>query len=607
MADRIVEAYDKEFAELADRWEGLAFEAAHAAVLDFVPAKPGVVFDIGAGSGRDAAWFADRGWHVIAVEPAPRLREHARTLHPSDAIIWEDDRLPNLERLMKRGVQADLVWLSAVWMHLPADDRRRAFRKLATLLKPGGRMMISLRHGPAPSFDRPMHAVPAEEVERLALEHGLTVRKSAWSADAGGREGVSWTALVLELPDDGTGALPIVRGIILQDAKSATYKLALLRVIARIADQSASLARPRDNEVELPLGLVALYWLRMFKRLVEQDIPQLPKHRDGKGIGFAKDAFWQLGDISPYELRPGATFAPPRSQLIVAALRDAADTIKNKPAFFLTYQDGRQIFPTESSDQRPRPAAVELVTIHPAFLWSFGTTRVPLHLWVALRRLAVWIEPMLLAEWTRLIEGYAARQEREIPLQQIAEALKWSDPRRDTLQVREIVRRLLDQEKPVFCVWSGKKITDLREMEIDHCFPFAAWPCDDLWNLMPATRAVNNRKSDRLVTLDGLKAAEDAIANWWRTAYRSTTEFTARRFEQEAQSSLPVDLGAPHEDASPPGLHYEGVAFAHAHKAQPPLQRATKLTDDAIFEAMRYQRLRLQQDQQLPDWDGVKR
>jgi hypothetical protein len=45
-----------------------------------------------------------------------------------------------------------------------------------------------------------------------------------------------------QLPDDGTGALPLLRGIILNDDKSSTYKLALLRAILRVADGTPSLA-----------------------------------------------------------------------------------------------------------------------------------------------------------------------------------------------------------------------------------------------------------------------------------------------------------------------------------------------------------------------------
>ena len=36
-------------------------------------------------------------------------------------------------------------------------------------------------------------------------------------------------ALALRLPDDGAGALPLLRGIILNDDKASTYKLGLLR------------------------------------------------------------------------------------------------------------------------------------------------------------------------------------------------------------------------------------------------------------------------------------------------------------------------------------------------------------------------------------------
>lgn len=600
MPDDTVQPYEEDFEALAAGWESVSFEAAHSSVMAHLPTTPGLVFDIGAGSGRDAAWFASQGWSVVAVEPAENLRLHARTLHPSARISWEADRLPGLERLIKRGVLADLIWLSAVWMHVPANDRRRAFRKLVTLLKPGGRLIMSLRHGPV-SYDRPMYVVTAEEVERLAIEHGLNLRATVRSNDALGRADVTWTNVVLELPDDATGALPLVRGIILQDAKSATYKLALLRVIARIADQSASFARYHDNHVELPLGLIALYWLRMFKRLVEQDIPQAPSNRDGAGLGFVKDAFWQMDVASPFELRPGASFAWPRSRPIAAAIGDAAFTIARMPARYLTFADGNPIFPTRYRGRFKVPTSTNLI-VDEDFLWSYGQTHVPLHLWIALRRLAAWIEPMLLAEWTSLIETYASRQGREVPLRSINEALRWIDPLRDTAEVRKIISTLLDDKKPIFCIWSGDRITEINQVDVDHCFPFTAWPCDDMWNLMPAKRSINNQKRDKLVTLDLLRRRESQIGDWWENAYRDR-RFVHRavRFEQEARATLPIEERRPAETT--PG---SGLAFEYDNRFVPE-HGAETLSTDAILEAMRYQRLRLHQDQQLPEWDGPLR
>ena len=62
-------------------------------------------------------------------------------------------------------ISFDLILLSAVWMHIPPSDRARSIRKLANLLKPGGKLVISLRHGQnqAEFTQRNMHLVCADE------------------------------------------------------------------------------------------------------------------------------------------------------------------------------------------------------------------------------------------------------------------------------------------------------------------------------------------------------------------------------------------------------------------------------------------------------------
>jgi SAM-dependent methyltransferase len=129
-------------------YEALATEAIYAAVLDLFPAQPTRVLDVGAGTGRDAAWFAGRGHTVLAVEPVRALREAGQRLHPSPSIAWRDDHLPDLA-----GVDAatpfGLVLLGGVWQHLPAADQTAAMPRLAALTEVGGQAILSLRHGPA--------------------------------------------------------------------------------------------------------------------------------------------------------------------------------------------------------------------------------------------------------------------------------------------------------------------------------------------------------------------------------------------------------------------------------------------------------------------------
>jgi SAM-dependent methyltransferase len=162
-------------------------------------------------------WFATRGWDVVAVEPADRMRHEAERRHPDAPIRWLRNRLPGLEALHRLGFMFDLIWLSAVWMHVTPSERAPAFRKLVTLLKPGGRLIISLRHGPAPR-GRSMYETSTSKVERLALDFGLITLRTREQADALGRSEITWTLICLQLPDDATSALPLLRSVILKDA-----------------------------------------------------------------------------------------------------------------------------------------------------------------------------------------------------------------------------------------------------------------------------------------------------------------------------------------------------------------------------------------------------
>ena len=291
--------YDANADAAAARYEGVSPERLHGWLADLLPAVPAAALDVGAGSGRDAAWLSSRGYDVVAVEPSPRMRMIARERHAEPAVRWLADSLPALRRTLKTGLAFDVILLSAVWMHVAPSDRARAFRKLINLLKPGGLIALSLRHGPAEAA-RAMHAVSADEIRRLARDHGALVERCVTDDDHLGRPDVRWTRVAVRLPDDGAGALPLLRHVILNDEKSSTYKLALLRVLCRIADSAGGLARhPDDDHVAVPMGLVALTWLRLFKPIIEADLPQSPGNRrgaDGPGL--------REGRVQPSRCRP---------------------------------------------------------------------------------------------------------------------------------------------------------------------------------------------------------------------------------------------------------------------------------------------------------------
>jgi SAM-dependent methyltransferase len=186
--------YARSAAALAERYESVSFETVHRDVLHLLPGAPARAADIGAGTGRDAAALARRGYDVVAVEPVRELRQVARRLHDDVPVAWLPGALPALTPLTG---SFDLILLSAVWMHLDEAEREPAMRRLHDLLAPSGRLFVSLRHGPLPE-DRRMFDVSAEETAATAGRCGLRVIHTGANGDELGRDEVHWSRLVLE-------------------------------------------------------------------------------------------------------------------------------------------------------------------------------------------------------------------------------------------------------------------------------------------------------------------------------------------------------------------------------------------------------------------------
>ncbi len=194
------QGYAQEAPALIEQYESLSFADVHASVLHLIPSTPGRVLDIGSGTGRDAAALAAMGHRVTAVEPTAEFRHPAQALHPSPLIDWLDDSLPDLARLSGFGEHFDAVMLTAVWMHLDEAQRRHAMPRVASLIRRGGVMLMSLRHGPVPPGRR-MFDVSGEETTQLARAAGLRL-ELALDNQSGTRRrpGVTWTRLAFCKP-----------------------------------------------------------------------------------------------------------------------------------------------------------------------------------------------------------------------------------------------------------------------------------------------------------------------------------------------------------------------------------------------------------------------
>ena len=584
--------YNVNATELAQQYLSKTFDEVHYSWSQFLPSiieNPNArILDLGAGSGRDAKYLAElaakthnaeNNIQVLAVEPAEELSILGQRTTQDLNVKWLEDSLPVLRNVTKQEISFDLILLSAVWMHIPPTDRARSIRKLANLLKPGGKLVISLRHGQTDEElkQRRMHIVCVDELKRLATDVGLFSKlETLKEQDKLGRNHVTWQTVVLQMPDDGTGAFPFIRHVAINDGKSATHKLALLRVLLRIADghPGAVLRRepsPFGDRVILPVGLVALYWCHQYKDLIDKhNIFQRPG--DDPNMGFMKPNGWhKLTHRTASDYRIGNLFTGDDALSLHKTISAAVSNIKRMPCRFITQANSdKTVFEVDSKTVKAKDSLfLDLKTLE-----QWGEFSLPESTWLAFNRYACWIEPVLVGEWVKTMASYSGNAEYASPEKQfqLYQALNWLEPKRTTTEVRsrfEQLKQQLPKHEKMQCVWSAKSLN--QKYDIDHSIPFARWPNNDLWNLLPTDSKINNQKNDRLPTEYKLKDAKDRIQHWWHEAWLDNIDNKHQRF------------------------------FAEANIALPGLNSDNSSTDD-LFEALVVQRSRLKEMQQLIDW-----
>ncbi|MEL7090949.1 MAG: methyltransferase domain-containing protein [Pseudomonadota bacterium] len=206
-SDDVIRGYKDAAAALVVQYDAVPSATIYAPVVEYFPIPPATALDVGTGNGRDAAWLTGLGYSVRAVDPVAPFVAAAAARVPQAQIT--QDRLPELGSVAER---YDLILVNAIWQHVDPNDRAAALARLAVLLLPAGRLILSLRHGPGHPT-RPVAPVDTDETQRHAHAAGLRVlhRTETGSLQSGNiAAGVSWTWLVL-MPASGSGSADGVR------------------------------------------------------------------------------------------------------------------------------------------------------------------------------------------------------------------------------------------------------------------------------------------------------------------------------------------------------------------------------------------------------------
>jgi SAM-dependent methyltransferase len=127
------EAWDERYAASELVWSAGPNRFVADALADL---PPGRAVDLAAGEGRNALWLAGRGWQVTAVDFSQVALDKGRRVAGDAAVAWVCADVTT----WRAPEPVDLVVVA--YLHLPADQRRAAFRSAVASLVPGGTFFL---------------------------------------------------------------------------------------------------------------------------------------------------------------------------------------------------------------------------------------------------------------------------------------------------------------------------------------------------------------------------------------------------------------------------------------------------------------------------------
>ncbi len=308
------------------------------------------------------------------------------------------------------------------------------------------------------------------------------------------------------------------------ERKVATYKLALIRALCDVAQTQSRTAQWLDNgQVAIPIEAVAERWVLYYWPLFESRpfLPQMNGERGSHQLGFARElnslirAYDGLGSLDAYAVdRRRRSLPPDREGLRRRLITRLKHVIVAGP---VTYARGGG--ETRMFDRRG------------------GHVLVDARLWRELVLMGHWIQDSLVLRWAELIHRLSRK---EVPVHVAVAALVVAPTEeRETKDARDLFVRVKDLR----CVWTDTPLQS-HVLEIDHLLPYSLWRNNDLWNLLPAARRVNQEKSDKLPTRDLLLKRRDAITYCWMLAQNAhKRRFVAEVAGLSGRQEQPVNLG----------------------------------------------------------------
>jgi len=324
--------------------------------------------------------------------------------------------------------------------------------------------------------------------------------------------------------------------IIERDSKATTYKFALLRGVIDIIQDNSPYIVYMDDRVYIPTGLLVEKWMLYYYPIFESG-EHIPQIYGSSQVAFRKqiekmiDAYRLMGGFSGFynDLKNKGIPQRLRSDFISLA-KVMTRTITRMPMKYI----GRSITDEYYSIFQFRPGRVpgSSEDMGMQFLIDhFGEFSIPVTYFESFKILGSFIngKDSIFMKWAEFSVNASGKR---LSVEQVVnEVLKSPITERAIRESKQLYQTILQKEGKVHCVWTGKYIS---AFDVDHMIPFSVWRNNDLWNLLPSSAAINNKKRDKIPSIELIDTRKEMILHYWDLVFKEEPE----RFSREIKLSL---------------------------------------------------------------------
>lgn len=327
--------------------------------------------------------------------------------------------------------------------------------------------------------------------------------------------------------------------LIERDNKATTYKFAVLRGVIDIIQENSPYIYFTDDKVHFPTGLMIEKWLLYYYPIFESKsiIPQINGDSNlAFEIQFKKvvEFYKEKGGFSAFYTDIKTKGIPILLKTEFLSLsKKLYSTITKMPMKYIGNSINNEyysIFNFDSSKPNKNISQLNLEFL----ILNFGTFSIPKEYYDVFSLIGSFIsgQDSIIFKWA---DFSVKASKKSLSVEKVMnEMLKSPITDRDIIEAKSQYKELLRNEKSIFCVWSGERITSLNQLHIDHMIPFSVWKNNDLWNLLPAKPKINNKKRDRIPTEEIIEKRKDLIIEYWEIFNKHQSS----RFRQEINIAL---------------------------------------------------------------------